>query len=76
MHLSRFHDVEPQEGYESMMPHRLSAKVLSDGSRQLPPPTPLENTLVLSEEGVVGFREGQPFLMFRQVDRMIRIPKR
>ena len=27
--------------------------------------SPQENTLVLSEEGVVGYRDGRPFLMFR-----------
>ena len=63
--LDRFHDVEPQEGLEALPPHRLSDKVLSANVRLLPPPTLNENTLVLSEGGVVGHRDGRPYLMFR-----------
>lgn len=66
----RFHDVEPQEGLEALPPYKLSAKIVAGTSRVLPPPVINEDTLVLSEDAVVGHRDGNPFLMIRLVERV------
>ncbi|GAX73024.1 hypothetical protein CEUSTIGMA_g476.t1 [Chlamydomonas eustigma] len=67
--LSRFHDVEPQDGLDSLPPYKLSAKVIATGgARTLPPPAKDSNTLVLSDDGVIGLRDGRPYLMFRLGD--------
>ncbi|GLC33407.1 hypothetical protein PLESTM_000067800 [Pleodorina starrii] len=70
--LSRFHDVEPQPGLSDEMtqPNRLSRKVVAGvGAGNLVPARLLnENTLVLSSDAVVAYRNGRPYLMFRLGD--------
>lgn len=65
-----FHDVEPQPGLgdELFQPLRLSRRVVSGGQGYVVPGRLLaENTLVLSEDAVVGCRNGRHYLMFRWV---------
>ncbi len=64
---SRFHDVEPQRDLETLPPGKLSARILNTVPRSVPPPSLSENTMVLSDEGVVGKRDGKFYLMFRCV---------
>lgn len=63
----RFHDVEPQPFLEAVPPHKLSARIVAEAPRAVPAPLLMENTLVLSDEGVVAPRDGKLFLMFRCV---------
>ncbi len=63
-----FHDVEPQPGLgdELFQPLRLSRRVVAGGQGYVVPGRLLaENTLVLSEDAVVGCRNGRHYLMFR-----------
>lgn len=63
---TRFHEIEPQPGLEALPPHKLSAKIVSASALKCTPSPVLgDNTLVLSDDAVVGSRDGHLFLMLR-----------
>ncbi|KAJ9515642.1 hypothetical protein QJQ45_021749 [Haematococcus lacustris] len=67
--VARFHDVEPQRGLDLVLPSKLSRKVMTGTERcAVPSPQLAANTLVLSDEAVVGARDGRRLLMFRLGD--------
>ncbi|KAG1668899.1 hypothetical protein FOA52_016068 [Chlamydomonas sp. UWO 241] len=66
--VQKFHDIEPQPHLQTMPPWQLSAKIVSQITRIVPPPLLYENTLCLSDEGVVSMRDGKLYLMFRVGD--------
>eukprot|EP00798_Chlamydomonas_sp_ICE-L_P014778 gene14778-20828_t len=69
--IARFHDVEPQAGlHMDMMPvHKLSSKVVANAYKILPPENLTESSLVITDDLVVGPRDGKLYLMIRLGDR-------
>ncbi|MEW5317554.1 MAG: hypothetical protein WDW38_008842 [Sanguina aurantia] len=68
--ISRFHEVEPQAGLDTLPPNKLSRKVVGGGANTVPGQVLHENTFVLSDDAVVATRDGKPLLMFRVGDTM------
>lgn len=70
----RFHDVEPLQGLEMMLPSELSLTVVTKSLRTVPYPLLGENTLVVSDCLILAPDErGRLALMFRHATRMVHL---